>query len=201
MSLFDIYNDMMEIEKDYFTFADMEKIISAKRESLYVILNRLVKKGLLQRVTKGIYKLKGKNLDIESFACSIYFPSYISFEWALAKYGTKSQIPYTLTMATIRKTKEIRFGEVRIEYRKIRPDLLWGYDFIDKAYIAWPEKALLDQLYLVSQKKAYLNFEELDLKEISRRKLLSLSKSYPQSTQRLVEDLSKQFGKFKAGVR
>ena len=37
----------------------------------------------------------------------MYSPSYLSFEWALAKYNILSQKPVNLTLATNRRSKKI----------------------------------------------------------------------------------------------
>ncbi|MFH1979540.1 MAG: hypothetical protein ABII99_00635, partial [Patescibacteria group bacterium] len=62
-------------------------------------------------------------------------------------------------------------------------------------YIAIPEKALLDQLYFVSLGRAYLDYDELNLHELSKTKFLNLSKKFPVRTQKLEKELIKNIGK------
>ena len=146
----DIFKKLKDLGKSYFTIADFEKILNQKRESLYVTLNRLVKTGLLRRMRRGVYELIFAENRIEEIANQLYFPSCISFESALSKYGIMSQIPYTLTFATFKKSKKIILSGREIEYRQIKKELFFGYKLQNKVLIAEPEKALLDQIYLFS---------------------------------------------------
>jgi hypothetical protein len=59
----------------------------------------------------------------------------------------------------------------------------------DDIYLAEPEKALLDQLYLVSKGMAVLDLEALDLKSIRKTTLRKFALKYPRATQKLVEML------------
>jgi len=76
----------------------------------------------------------------------------------------------------------------------MRPLFHFGYTLQKDLFIALPEKALLDQLYLVSFGKAKLDFDELNLKELSKTKFLQFSKKFPARTQKLAKKLSLQFG-------
>src|SRR4030067_342272 len=102
--------------KSYFTVADFEKILRMKREVLYVTLNRLVKSGVLVRLKRGVYQPEFQSLEIEKTANELYYPSYLSFESALSRYGILSQIPYTLTFATNRRSKKILLRDREVEY-------------------------------------------------------------------------------------
>lgn len=187
--------ELQEIDKLYFTINDLGKILNLPKESLYVSCGRLVKSGDLYRLKKNIYTLDNSPQNIQKIANLIYFPSYLSFESALALYGILNQIPYTSTFATKLKTKKFALGEQLIEYHQILPKLFFGYTLQKDLFIALPEKALLDQLYLVSLGKAKLDFNELNLKELSKAKFLQFSKKFPVRTQKLAQKLLKQFGK------
>ncbi len=83
----------------------------------------------------------------------IYSPSYISLHSALSFYGVIPEAIVTSTaVSTLKKASfENRFGS--FSYQKIAPELMFGYE--QKSYlnknrllIAYPEKAILDLLYL-----------------------------------------------------
>jgi len=158
----DLIKKLTDFHKSYFTLSDLEKVLSLKRESLYVTLNRFVKSGMLVRLAKNIYSLFNEPLDIEKIANELYFPSYLSFEQALSQYSILSQIPYTVTFAAIRPTKKIVIANVAVEYSHIKRELFFGYTLKNGKYIAEKEKALLDQLYMVNIGKRSLDIEELD---------------------------------------
>lgn len=179
------------INKNYYTIYDLEKIFNLERKSLLVALTRLEKRNTLKRISRGIYQLPDRQVDIPAIATELYQPSYVSFEWALAKYGILSQIPYTVTLATPKKPKKMQIGETLCEYRRLKPDLLWGFSLENGTYIADPEKALLDQLYLVSKGKAILDLGALDLKVIRKTVYLEYLRKYPKETGKLARKLLK----------
>lgn len=174
--------------KLYFNIQDLGKISGYSPDSLYVILNRLVKRNELIRLCPGIYILPEKIADIEIIANLIYYPSYLSFDSALAKYGLISQIPYTFSFATIRKTKSITLLDYSIEYRMINKSYFSGYIKLKNGlFIASPEKALVDMIYIASFGKTYFDFGNIILKNIDMKKLNRLLSRYPLQVKREAE--------------
>jgi predicted transcriptional regulator of viral defense system len=201
MQIIEIQRKLKQYNKKYFTFSDLEKILGQKKNVLKVTISRLVKKEVLFPIRKGIYILPENWSEIESIISQIYFPSYLSFDTALARYGILNQIPYVFSYASPKISKSFFLGQNRIEIRKIKKKLFFGYTLQKDLFIALPEKALLDQLYLVSFGKARLDFDELNLKELSKTKFLQFSKKFPLRTQKLAQKLSKQFGKISITVK
>lgn len=189
----ELISKLSSFPKPYFTVTDLGKILRLPRASLYVTLTRLVQAGMLVRLRKNMYKPAFTPTHSEKAANELYFPSYLSFESALSKYGILSQIPYTLTFATTRPTKNIVLENTPVEYRHLKRDLFFGYVLENGIYIALPEKALLDELYLVSRGKATLALEELDLREINVARLEEYVEKFPRYVTPLVERV-KEFG-------
>lgn len=187
MTTIDLIKKLQSLGRGFFTIADLENIIGLPRNSLKVALNRLTKQGVLERLTRGVYQLSINPAEARAVANQLYYPSYLSFETALARYGILSQIPYTQTFATIKKSKKLWLKDIEIEYSQLKKDLFFGYILTDGIYIARPEKALLDQLYLVSRGRRRLSTEELDLSVINKKILLQYAKKFPVSVQRLVK--------------
>ena len=190
---YEIVRKLESYEKDYFTINDLEKILRARRDSLKVKLVRLVKKKVLLRLRRGIYVLADKPIKADKLATQIFQPSYVSFEFALARYGLLGQIPYTVTLASPRLCLKTNLANFAIEIRKIKKSLFGGYVMQDGVLIATPEKALLDMLYMISFGKSSLDLSELTLRDISKKKALALSRRYPEVTQRLLEKSVKKF--------
>ena len=190
----DLIKKLTDFHKSYFTVADFEKVLDLKKDSLYVTLNRLVKNGVLIRVRKNIYSLFTQSIDHEKIANELYFPSYLSFEQALSQYSILSQIPYTQTFATTRPTKKMVIGQVALEYSHLPKELFFGYILKNGKYVAEPEKALLDQLYMVSRGKRSINIEELDLKDINKKKLEEYAKKFPSYIKLLLKEVKKYIG-------
>ena len=183
----ELIKNLKGFNKSYFIVADLEKVLDLKRNSLYVTLNRLVKSGVLVRLAKNIYSIFTEVVDTEKIANELYFPSYLSFEQALSHYGILSQIPYTQTFATTRPTKKMVIAGVAVEYSHLKKELFFGYELKNGKYIAEKEKALLDELYMVSMGKRSLDIAELDLREINRGKLEEYAKRFPRRIKSLLE--------------
>lgn len=185
---------LASFRKAYFTVADLEKMLGLPRASVYVTLHRLVQSGLLIRLRKNAYTTFTETVDAEKVVGELYWPCYLSFESALSQYGILSQLPYTLRFATTRPSKKMSIGTVAVECSHLKPDLFFGYILKNERNIATPEKALLDQLYLVSRGKATLTVEELDLRDLDKDTFEKFARKFPSSTQPLVDTVKKYIG-------
>ncbi|OGD19725.1 MAG: hypothetical protein A2Y69_06815 [Candidatus Aminicenantes bacterium RBG_13_59_9] len=167
-------------EKPYWSVADLQKVLSYKnRRTLLVALHRLVRQGVLIRMRRGIYRVSLRSADPAVMANLLYRPSYLSFESALARHGILSQIPYTVTLATTRRSKKATLDGTAVEYRMLRADLFFGHRIVKGLDVAEPEKALLDALYLMKRGRLSLPLEELDLSGLSAGKLKSYAARFP----------------------
>jgi predicted transcriptional regulator of viral defense system len=135
-------------------------------------LSRLVKQGKYIPIVKGLYET---NHTVPGYllAGSIYGPSYLSFEFALAYYGLIPEAVYTFTSATFEKRKKKIFKTAFgvFTYRDIpAPAYSYGVNIrVEGAYsyiIASPEKALCDQLYKVEGVKNYQELGHLLLDDL-----------------------------------
>jgi predicted transcriptional regulator of viral defense system len=109
-------------------------------------------------------------------------PNYLSFESALSRHGILNLVPYTLTFATPRKTKRSVIEGRDVEFKQIKKDLFWGYEMKGGIYVARPEKAFLDLVYLASRGIASIDLDEMNLKKLSMTTVKEFSKRYPEYT-------------------
>jgi predicted transcriptional regulator of viral defense system len=174
--------------KDLFTLPDLEKVTGLDRQSLYVSLNRWIKRGTLERAMRGVYVVPGSGARLERIAGQVYFPCYLSFESALSRLGVLNLIPYSSTFATTRKTKMLDLLGRHVEYRHIKEDLYFGFDLADGYYIAKPEKAFLDLVYFATFGKASLPLEELDLNALSKAVLEEFAQKFPPRVRDKLDD-------------
>ena len=180
---------LQKINKPFYTIPDLEKITALPRRSLYVALKRWVAGGYIERVTQGIYLPMGSTISMETVAAQLYIPNYLSFESALAKYGILNLIPYTITFATTRKTKQYTLRKQEIEYRQMARDLFFGFEMKSGIYIASPEKAFLDEVYFLTRGKLTLDFDEIDAPKLSLKRLKDFSKRFPSYVRSQIEDI------------
>ena len=189
MKAIELLKLLQKVNKPFYTIADLEKITSLPRDSLYVALRRWEGGGIVERVAQGIYVPMGSNISLENVAAQLYIPNYLSFESALAKYGVLNLIPYTLTFATTRKTRKYALRKQEIEFRQVSAELFFGFEMKNGMYIALPEKAFLDEVYFVTRGKAVLDFDEVDIKKLSGKTLKDYSKRFPAYVQNRIKNI------------
>lgn len=130
-------------------------------------LSRDIRDGKLFKIIKGLYETN-PNTPGYLLSGSIYGPSYISFEYALAYYGLIPERVSTITCATFNKKKKKKydtdFGV--FTYRDV-PNIVYPEEILLKTennysyQIATPEKALCDKLYTLSPITNYDNLEKM----------------------------------------
>jgi predicted transcriptional regulator of viral defense system len=189
MKTIELIKSLERFNKPFYSIADIEKITGLPRKSLYVIVSRLIDRGILERMGRGIYRLFTAKPSIEKIAASLYMPNYLSLESALSRYSVLNLVPYTLTFATTRKTKRITIEGRDIEFRQIKKELFWGYEMQGGIYIAKSEKAFLDLVYLASRGMASLDLDEIDIKKLSMAVVKKFSKRFPGYTQKYLNKL------------
>lgn len=166
-----LINKINKIPKGYFTFADIRKISNLKEESLRVILARLVKRGEILSLRKGIYAVDISKINWEQLAIDLYSPSYHSFEWALSRHNLLSQRPASFTLATLKRANRIEIKNNLFIYRHIKRELFWGFDKYDNYLMADPEKSFLDLAYLSLNGYAKFDPDEMNFGLINKIKL------------------------------
>ena len=73
-------------------------------------LARMAERGECFPITRGLYETD-RNAPAYLLAGSIYGPSYISFEYALSRYGLIPEAVYAVTCATFEKKKKKKTRE------------------------------------------------------------------------------------------
>ncbi len=136
-------------------------------------LTRWLKKGFLVRLKQGLYTFYEYNHKADFpfyFANQIYKPSYISLHTALSFYGLIPEAVVQITSITTLKTAMFKneFGEYT--YKKVKNDLLFGYEMKPihdgmAVKFATAEKALLDLLYIYPFYNTENDMHELRLDE------------------------------------
>lgn len=139
-------------QKTVIDISDVTKIIGKGRDYAKVYLNRLAKRNLLHEVEKGKYTLSEDPHEIGS---NLVFPSYISFITAYSLYGFTTQIPIIAQIVSTRSKKALEIDNTKIIFIKFKKENVFGYrreKFRNKyMFIAEPEKAIIDSLYLPEQ--------------------------------------------------
>ena len=136
------------VEGNIFGMLDVVKLFPEEQpEAIRTQLYRLVKRGHLLSVKRGLYAFDKNKVDELELAGKLYSPSYISLETALNYYGIIPDIPIAVRSVTPITTKKFQTTMGDYYYSKINSKLFFGY-FQAPYTIAHKEKALLDYFYI-----------------------------------------------------
>jgi len=179
------YNDIKKINKLYFVYQDVAKILSISEDSARVLCVRYIKQKYLIRLKRNFYILKERwdsitpNQRLE-LANILQVPSYISLMTALSfyEYTTQVQQKFIESISLYRTfTKDIE--GIIFNYSKIKNDYYFGFSKKNNIFIASPEKAFIDSLYLNYLGKYNLGLSSLNLEKIDRKSCENILKRYP----------------------
>ncbi|MBN2375796.1 MAG: type IV toxin-antitoxin system AbiEi family antitoxin domain-containing protein [Sedimentisphaerales bacterium] len=161
-------------------------------------ISRWVKSGKIIRLHKGLYTLAEpyRKVSCEPFTIAnrLKQPSYVSLHSALSWYGMIPEFVPVVTNITTARPQNVETPLGRFEFRHISKKYFWGYQqvelkFRQTVFIARPEKALLDLIYLTPggdeiefiKELRLQNFERINQKTLSefvqRFKLPKLSRA------------------------
>jgi len=139
------FNDYLRSQKiAVFSVYDAAKIMSMpfNYASKFLARDKYVK-----RVERGLYYTKDAN-EYEA-ASKVLFPSYVSLISSLRFHNITEQIPRRIYIIAMRQHKPISdLNGFRVEFSKVKRDLMYGYRRVDNAFVADSEKAIIDMLYL-----------------------------------------------------
>lgn len=144
-------------------------------------LSRWLRSGRIHQLRRGLYTLASPyqtSIPHPFLIANALMPgSYVSEQSALAYYGLIPEYtPRTLSVSTLRPSQ----WEGGFHFQHLAPHLFFGYELIElpqgqDAFVATPEKALLDLAHLTpnSDSPNYLN--QLRLQNLDRLDLTKLN--------------------------
>jgi predicted transcriptional regulator of viral defense system len=184
MKLLDLY----KIEKDYFDHREIARVLNIKSESARVLANRYVKKNILIRAKRDMYMFRDRwyQFDLEKrfeIANLLQVPSYISFMTALSYYEvtTQMQVDYIESVA-LKRTTEIEIENTLFTFSRIKEKLYYEFSKTNNFFIATPEKALVDALYLMSLGRYRLDLSAIDKDKLDQKRLEMIAGKFPEQT-------------------
>lgn len=153
-------------------------------------LSRWQDAKLLHQMRRGLYLLAApyRKQTPHPFTAAnlLQRPSYVSCQSALAWYGLIPEYVPSVVSITTARTGEWQTELGTFLYRHIKNSLFWGYRAVDvapgqKAFVASPEKALLDLLYLQPDADAAAYLVELRLQNWEQLNLVVLQEMAERS--------------------
>lgn len=188
-----IYQQLLKIQKPFFSLEDVAHELGLQPASAAVLCSRYVKKGLLMRLKRGYYARTEQlahlgQTDLFRIANFLQVPSYISLLTALSYHGITTQVQRGFFESiSVKRTRSFEAGQLVFHYTKMKPSLYRGFEKMEGAFIALPEKALLDSFYLASLGRYSLDLTSLDLRKVKEEVLTELCLVFPIRTRKYVE--------------
>ncbi|MEJ2702154.1 MAG: hypothetical protein P8Z79_06890 [Sedimentisphaerales bacterium] len=157
--------------------------------TLRLQLSRWVKAGKLIQLTRGLYTLaepyRKRAAHPFILANAMKRASYVSVQSALGYFGMIPEHVPTVTSLTTQRPARVETPLGRFLFRHVKKDWFTGYEQVDlgsrqKAFVATPEKALLDLVYLTPGADNYEFLVELrlqNLETLDREVLVRLART------------------------
>jgi predicted transcriptional regulator of viral defense system len=156
-----------------------------------------VAQDLLIRLKKDLY-IRAEDWDgldtpgLFRIANRLQVPSYISLTSALSFHEVTTQVqPGYVESIAQKRTVQYEIKGIIFSYAKIQQDLYFGFQKVDGIFIASPEKALLDAMYMQSIGRYSIDMAALDLSKIREADWNRLTAAFPNYVKKKVEDLWK----------
>ena len=181
--------ELSNIPKLYFGYEDIARVLGISDSSARVSASRYVSQGALLRIKRNMYVLRevwNAAAREQKFLLANMgqTPSYISLMTALDYYGITTQVQRDFVESiAVKRTKELPVNGHIFRYSKIAANLYFGFKREKGLFIATPEKALLDALYLMSYGRYALDISALDVTKLDRDEIKRLSLEFPLRTQ------------------
>jgi len=190
---------LTNIEKNLITNYDISKVLSISLESARVTASRYVKKGLLLRLKRELYILPQKfnylkEEDFFSIANILQTPSYISLTSALSYYNiTTQQTQKYIESIGLRRTVSYAVNDVQFNFMRIKKNLYSGFERMENFFIAMPEKAIADSIYLSALGKYNADFDAIDFDKISAKKVSAFINRTNKAAKNLWQKLMRNY--------
>lgn len=192
-------DELRPFHNSAFRIEEVEKLVKEPRNAIRVQLSRMCKNKKLIRLKKNCYTFPDFHPNVFVMAQKMVEPSYHSLEAVLSLYGIIPEGTPMYTLVTSQKTQQYKNQFGTFSYRHLPPSLFFGVEQReDKAFVALPEKALLDYLYLDSKKFkpdfSCFQAERFDeLEKLNWKKMKIWAKDY---NVKKLEDLVKTLEKY-----
>ncbi len=185
--------ELNSIKKLYFGYEDIARVLNISPASARVTASRYVKRGLLMRLKRNTSILRERwntasREEKFTLANLGQVPSYISLMTAMDYFEITTQVQRDIIESTaLKRTKEITLNGNLLRYSKVSQKLYFGFTRHQEFFIATPEKAFLDAVYLFSLGRYALDFAALDKDRLNQTEMMRMIRNYPLKTKRLLE--------------
>jgi hypothetical protein len=190
------FDDLLRLVRDEAVFSSgFLQAGKADKADIARQLSRWTAEGKLIQLRRGLYMLAGHHLRRAPnhflIANRIQQGSYVSLQSVLAFHSMIPERVPVVTSVTTGRPRFLETGAGSYQFRHLHPELFFGYQASDpgdeaSAFLAFPEKALLDLIHLTpgSDDPGYLselrlqNLETLNLDRLNEFAIRSQRKKW-----------------------
>lgn len=161
------YGRLLRTDRPVITTGEATAIWETTPRTAVRRLRAMEEGGLVRGLRRGLW---ATDLEIAPFALAPFltapFPAYVSFWSALYRHQMIEQIPRRIWVASLDRARVIETTIGAYEVHHLAPELFGGYDGSQEAgFLATPEKALFDSVYVGAASGGQTFFPELSLPE------------------------------------
>lgn len=185
--------DLLKISKIYFGYQDIARELGISLESARVSACRYAAQDILIRIKRNFYMLyetwnRLERTEKFQIANLIQVPSYISLMSAMDYYQVTTQLQQDyIESIALKRTKEIEIKKNIFNYTKIKPNLYFGFERKEGFFMATPEKAFLDAIYLMTLGRYNFDLASIDFSKLNAKALQMTAEQFPAKTKRTLE--------------
>ena len=161
----DAYGDLLKLGRKVVTTREAAARWRSEQRTTGKRLQALERAGLVRHLRRGLWSL---DPDLDPLVLPPFLtaplPAYVSFWSALAHHGMIEQIPRQIWVASLARPRKITTSIGNYEIHQLAPELFAGFTGTeDQGYLAEPEKALFDTVYVRAAAASRAYFPELSL--------------------------------------
>ncbi len=159
------YGRLLRLDRPVVTTAEAAAVWGTSVRTAGRRLQAMDEAGLVRRLRRGLWAL---DAEVAPFAVAPFltapFPAYVSFWSAFASHQMIEQIPRQISVASLDRARTIATTFGNYEVHHLAPELFGGFEGSEAGgYLATPEKALFDAVYVRTAAGARAYFPELSL--------------------------------------
>lgn len=163
----DAFGDLLRLRRSIIETREAAVRLGLSISRASQLMRSLEGSGLVRRLCRGLWAL---HPDVDPFSVPPHltapYPAYVSFWSALARHGMIEQVPRQIFAASLDRTRRVTTSVGTYSIHHLAPELFDGYEGSEEiGYLATPEKALFDTIYLRAPRGGQILLPELELPE------------------------------------
>lgn len=167
MTVIDAYGDLLRMRRPILTTAEAATRWRVEEGTARRRLRSIAEAGLARQLRRGLWTL---DPEVDPFVVPSFLtaplPAYVSFSSALHRHGLIEQIPRQISIASLDRSRRIVTSVGTYAIHRLAPEVFGGFHGSQAAgYVATPEKAMFDSVYIRAAAGSRAYFPELSLPE------------------------------------